>query len=94
MAWDEGQTMQARFEHAAQWGSQLHGHWQLGDTYSGFTAALIKQSPPTIEGLVHRFQRHMRAMAPADWRVAVAGKLLRWMAHAWKRLIRPLMSRV
>lgn len=67
MAWDEGQTMQARFEHATELGRQLHGHWQLGDTYSGFTAAWGKQSPRVVSGLIRRFQQQMRVMAQDRW---------------------------
>jgi hypothetical protein len=67
MAWDEGQTMQARFEHATQAGHELHPHWQLGETYSGFTAALGKQSPSLIAGLVRRFQQQLRALAGPAW---------------------------
>jgi len=43
MAWDKGSTMQARFQHACQPGHDLHRHWQLGNSYGGFTAAV---SPP------------------------------------------------
>ena len=30
MAWDEGQTLSARFEHACQTAGHLHRHWALG----------------------------------------------------------------
>lgn len=69
MAWDDGSTMQARFRHACQLGHNLHRHWQLGDSYSGFIAALGKWSPEVVSGIVRRFQQQMRTMAGSRWRV-------------------------
>jgi hypothetical protein len=63
MAWDEGQTMQARFEHACRGGRQLHAHWRLGDSYGGFAAALGRRSPELIGAVVRRFQRQMRDLS-------------------------------
>jgi Transposase DDE domain len=67
MGWDEGQTMQARFEHAAQAGQELHAHWKLGDTYGGFTAALKKRSSMLADALKQRFQQQMHRMAGQRW---------------------------
>lgn len=50
-------------------GHDLHRHWKLGDSYSGFTAALGKWSPEVVPGIVRRFQQQMRAMAGPRWRV-------------------------
>jgi hypothetical protein len=69
MAWDEGATMQARFQHACQLGHELHPHWRLGDSYGGFTSALARQTPTVAPGMVRRFQQQMRAMAGSRWRV-------------------------
>jgi len=67
MAWDEGQTMQARFEHACRAGCGLHAHWRLGDSYGGFAAALGRRSGELISGVVRRFQRQMRQAAGKHW---------------------------
>ena len=50
MAWDEGQTMELRWEHAKEVAVAEHAHWSLGDSYSGFVAALVHQSPRIIAG--------------------------------------------
>ena len=34
MAWDEGQTLTVRFEHACQAAGELHPHWRLGTSYA------------------------------------------------------------
>lgn len=60
--------MQARFEHATQAGNQWHAHWQLGQTYGGFTAALVQHSSEVIPGIVRRFQQQMRELAQEHWR--------------------------
>jgi hypothetical protein len=67
MSWDEGQTMQARFEHARQTCLELHAHWKLGDSYGGFTAALARHSLQLAPAIVRRFQRQMRKMAGKHW---------------------------
>jgi Transposase DDE domain len=69
MAWDEGQTMQARFDHACRAGRALHAHWRLGESYSGFAAALARRSDELIPGVVKRFQRQVQRLAGKDWRV-------------------------
>lgn len=67
MAWDEGQALTARFEHACQAAHDLHRHWKLGTSYSGFTAALVPWTMPLTEAIKRRFQRQMRQVAGAFW---------------------------
>lgn len=69
MAWDEGATLQARFQHATQLGRELHPHWQVGESYGGFTAALAERSSAVVSGIVRRFQQRMRSMAGPRWQV-------------------------
>lgn len=61
--------MQARFQHSCQVGHELHSHWQLGDSYGGFTAALTQHSSRVVPGIRRRFQQQMRVMAGARWEV-------------------------
>lgn len=63
MAWDEGQTLTARFEHACQTAHEIHRHWTLGTSYSGFTAAVTRWSTPLTEAVKRRFQREMLRIA-------------------------------
>jgi hypothetical protein len=76
MAWDEGQTLAARWEHACQTAKGLHFHWRLGRSYSGFMSALLHQTPVLIAALKRRFRREMRTRAGAFWRRG------RWQAFA------------
>ncbi len=76
MAWDEGQTLAARFEHACQTAGRLHAHWTLGRSYSGWTRALIRTSATLTAALKQRFQRQMEALAGVSWRRG------RWLAFA------------
>ncbi|MGH7193755.1 MAG: IS4 family transposase, partial [Candidatus Saccharimonadales bacterium] len=69
MAWDDGATMQARFQHATQVGHELHPHWRLGESYGGFTAALADRSSTVVPGIARRFRQRMRALAGPRWRV-------------------------
>jgi hypothetical protein len=62
MAWDEGQTLDARWSHASEVAHALHAHWTLGTSYSGFAAALVRQSPRLVEGIKQRFRQTMLAM--------------------------------
>jgi hypothetical protein len=63
MAWDEGQTMESRWEHAREVARGLHAHWGLGNFYSGFAAALVRQSPRIVAGIKTKFRQAMPAMA-------------------------------
>jgi hypothetical protein len=67
MAWDEGQTLTARFEHACQAAHDLHRHWTVGTSYSGFTAALLRWSAPLTGAIKRRFQREMLRIAGPYW---------------------------
>jgi hypothetical protein len=62
MAWDEGQTLRSRWEHAREVAGRLHAHWRLGTSYSGFAEALMRESPRIIAGVKARFRREMQAM--------------------------------
>jgi Transposase DDE domain len=62
MSWDEGQTLGARWEHACQAAKEAHGHWRLGDSYSGFTQALLRQTPRIVTALKARFRRELQAL--------------------------------
>jgi Transposase DDE domain len=67
MAWDEGPTLAARFEHATDIGTVLHRHWRLGSSYGGFSAALVRQTPEVLRGVVSRLQRLSRTAAGSWW---------------------------
>lgn len=68
MAWDEGQTLTTRWDHAREAVTELHPHWSLGESYSGFTRALIRLSTGLIPALVKRLQVAMKAVAGRHWR--------------------------
>jgi hypothetical protein len=68
MAWDEGQTLTVRFEHACQAAGELHSHWRLGTSYAGFTAAVRRWSTTLTEAMKQRFQREMLRIAGPYWR--------------------------
>jgi Transposase DDE domain len=76
MAWDEGQTLAARFEHACAAARSTHRHWTLGTSYSGFAEALERSTPPLAQALKRRFQREMLRIAGPYRRRG------RWMALA------------
>lgn len=62
MTWDEGQTLDARWEHAREVAGGLHTHWPLGTSYSGFAAALVRESPRLVAGIKTKFREAMLAM--------------------------------
>jgi hypothetical protein len=66
MAWDEGQTLAVRFEHACRAAAEVHPHWRLGTSYSGFADALARQAP-LIGALKARFRRRMRDRFAGHW---------------------------
>ena len=66
-AWDDAPTLAARFEHACSVGRELHPHWKLGASYSGFVEALARESSVLAEALKRRFRRVMRAEAGERW---------------------------
>jgi hypothetical protein len=68
MSWDEGQTLGVRFDHAGTAAYDLHRHWRLGESYSGFTQALQRESPRLVAAIIERFRRQMRAMPERAWR--------------------------
>jgi hypothetical protein len=68
MAWGEGQTLDARFEHACEFALEQHPHWKLGRSYSGFTQALVDKSPEMIEHVKRRLRRQMEACFPKQFR--------------------------
>jgi hypothetical protein len=69
MAWGEGPTLATRWEAACQLARSLHAHWQLGQSYSGFTNALTRQSPTVVQALKRRFRRIMQHKAGRYWTV-------------------------
>lgn len=62
MAWDEGQTLDSRWEHAREVAGGLHAHWSLGRSYSGFAGALVRESPRIVAGIKTKFREAMLAM--------------------------------
>ena len=48
MAWDDGQTLAARWRHAREAAGEAHPHWKLGRSYTGFTRALTRQGGARI----------------------------------------------
>jgi Transposase DDE domain len=77
MAWDEGQTLDSRWEHAREVAGGLHGHWSLGTSYSGFAAALVRESPRIIAGIKTKFRKAMldmgsRYQTRCGWRAFAA----------------------
>jgi hypothetical protein len=69
MAWGEGQTLGIRWEQACQLSCELHRHWQLGQSYSGFAEALVRVSPTLVPALKRRFQRLMQEQAGTYWTI-------------------------
>jgi len=69
MAWSEGQTLGARWEQACETAGDLHRHWKLGTSYSGFTKAWNRTAPTLLPAIVRRFQRQMKKGAGRHWRV-------------------------
>lgn len=67
MVWDSGQTLAARWEHALEAGHDLHRHWKLGTSYSGFTNAWKKAAGSVIPAVIGRFRRQMQQMAGTHW---------------------------
>lgn len=69
MAWGEGPTLATRWEHACHLARSLHTHWQLGQSFTGFTNALVRESPTLVQALKQRFHRIMRQKAGRYWTV-------------------------
>jgi hypothetical protein len=68
MSWDEGQTLGARWDHACTVAQGLHPHWTLGESYSGFTQALVRETPRLTGALKPKFRGAMETMAGHAWR--------------------------
>ena len=66
MSWDEGQTLGARWDHACAAAHELHAHWQLGESYSGFAQALVRETPRLAPAVGRRFRQAMEAL-PRRW---------------------------
>lgn len=66
MTWDEGQTLRARWDHACTAGHDMHAHWKLGESYSGFTQALLRETPRLVPAIARRFRQAMQAL-PRRW---------------------------
>ncbi len=76
MAWEEGQTLTARFEHACTAARRTHRHWTLGRSYTGFAEALERSTSALAQALKRRFQHAMLRIAGPYQRRG------RWMALA------------
>jgi hypothetical protein len=76
MSWDEGQTLTARWDHACVAAKELHRHWKVGESYSGFVEALVRETPRLVEPLKQRFRRMMQALPGQAW------KCSDWIAFA------------
>jgi hypothetical protein len=68
MSWDEGQTLTARWDHACTAANELHRHWKLGASYSGFAEALVRETPRMLDPLKQRFRRAMQALPGHAWK--------------------------
>lgn len=64
MAWDEGQTLGARWEHAKDAALVWHSAWKLGSSYSGFSEALGRSSEGVLATIKARLRREMLKLAP------------------------------
>jgi len=69
MSWDEGQTLTTRWDHACTAANELHGYWKLGESYSGFAEALVRETPRMLEPLKRRFRRAMQGLPGHAWKV-------------------------
>jgi hypothetical protein len=69
MAWDEGQTLAARWDHACTAAQALHRHWKLGRSYAGFAEALARETPRLLGPVKERFRRAMQALPGHAWKV-------------------------
>lgn len=69
MAWGEGQTLGIRWEQACQLGGELHPHWKMGTSYSGFAEASVRRCPIVVPALKRRFQRLMQEQSGDHWRI-------------------------
>lgn len=67
MGWDDGQALSARFEHARSLLKRQKPHWSLGGTSSGFTQALVRESPRMDRVLMARLQQVLRQESGAYW---------------------------
>lgn len=67
MAWDEGQSLTSRFEHACDSARAMNRHWKLGETYQGFTAALVHEGERLSRHLTISLQQQMRQLAGRWW---------------------------
>ena len=76
MSWDEGQTLETRWDHACTMAGELHPHWRLGESYSGFTQALVRETPRLLEPIKRRFRQAMRGLPEPVWKCG------RWLALA------------
>ena len=71
MAWDEGQTLSSRWEHAKDTARCWHPSWKLGTSYGGFSEALVRSSETLLKAIKARLCRQMRQFEPrcgSGWR--------------------------
>jgi len=67
MAWDDGQTLAARFEHAREAAGEAHPHWRLGRSYAGFAAALTRLAGRLAPALAARLRSRTEEVAGRRW---------------------------
>jgi hypothetical protein len=70
MSWDEGQTLGVRWDHAGTAAHDLHAHWKLGESYSGFTQALVREMPRLLPAVTQRFRQAMQTLPRRWWTCA------------------------
>ena len=68
MSWDEGPTLGVRWDHACVTAHELHSHWKLGESYTGFTEALVRETPRLVEAVKRRFRRDMQVLPTRHWK--------------------------
>lgn len=68
MTWDDGQNLTDRWDHVCGAMKQVRTHWKLGTAYSGFAAALVRQSGTVCNAVKRRFQQVMQLELSSHWR--------------------------
>ena len=67
MAWDSTPGLVARFDSVRATLRELFAKKPLGESYQGFTKALVKHSPALLDTLTSHLRRQLKGMAPAYW---------------------------
>ena len=67
MVWSEGQTLAARFEQARDAAGDLHRHWKLPQTFSGWSQAIRNKAAAFLPQVTRRLAQQVPCVAPNDW---------------------------